>query len=61
MAVGDPSREDAAADAHPGVAGVVRVGGAALVDDHRVARDAALGVVRADGERDGPAIGLYRA
>ena len=47
--VGDPSREDAAADAHPGrlrrvVAGRV----AALVDDHGVALDAAVRRVVAD-------------
>ena len=40
--VGDPSREDAAADA----LSVLRV------DDHGVARDAALVGVAAEGERD---------
>ena len=50
--VGDPSREDAAADAHPGrlrrvVAGRV----AALVDDHGVALDAAVRRVVADVEK----------
>ena len=44
MVVGDPSREDAAADAVPAVVAIRRIRGAALVDDHRVARDAA-GVV----------------
>ena len=42
--VGDPSPEDAAADAGS-------VGG---VDDHGVARDAALVGVAAEGERDFP-------
>ena len=39
--VGDASREDAAADADAILA----------VDDHRLARDAARGFVRADGRR----------
>ena len=51
MAFGDPSREDAAADAVPTGVAVRLLRGAALVDDHRVTRDAARGVVRADGER----------
>ena len=42
MAIGDPSREDAAADA----LSVLRV------DNHGVARDAALVGVAAEGERD---------
>ena len=42
MAISDPSREDAAADA----------GSVLRVDDHGVARDAALVGVGAEGERD---------
>ena len=51
MAFGDPSREDAAADAVPTGVAVRLLRGAALVDDYRVARDTARRVVRADGER----------
>ena len=42
--VGDPSREDAAADAVPAVGALRIFRGAALVDDHRVALDTAVGV-----------------
>ncbi len=52
MAVGDPSREDAAADAVARAVWPGALAGAALVDDHRVARDAAGVGVGADGERD---------
>ena len=52
MAFGDPSREDAAADAVPAVAAFRVFRGAALVDDHRVARDTARRVVRADRASD---------
>ena len=50
MAFGDPSREDAAADAVPAVGALRIFRGAALVDDHRVALDAAVRVVVADVE-----------
>ena len=50
MAVGDPSREDAAADARPTVVAVRLRRGAALVDDHGVTLDAAFRVVVADVE-----------
>ncbi len=50
MAFGDPSREDAAADAVPTGVAVRLLRGAALVDDHRVALDAAVRVVVADVE-----------
>ena len=47
--VGDPSREDAAADARP--RRVQPGAGAALVDDHGVTLDTAVGVVVADVEK----------
>ena len=48
--VGDPSREDAAADAVARAVWPGALADAALVDDHRVARDAAFFVVFADVE-----------
>ena len=50
MAFGDPSREDAAADAVPAVGALRIFRGAALVDNHRVALDTAVRVVVADVE-----------